>query len=1047
MIKTYTSNNLNYLIKKICNFIKSNQNVFLKEIIIVENKTMITFIKNKISKILGIDSNISYISIRKFIFCILKKKIFNKKIFADQEYILWKLMNLSSKYTKYFSFNKTDSDLIKFKYFKKLSKILYEYSIHHPNWILNWNNQKSKIFKKNYILYKIQKKIWKNIFYTKKKNIYHMSDLIKSLNKNTQSINLTNQIFLLNPCSYPYTYLKILKKISNLTKIYLFICTPFKNLKNITKKKYNYSSSFISHWYKDHFKQIKYIFTLTKNIKQKYILNKNKTLLENIQNTIKNIHIYNILKKKKFLKCDNSISIHECCSYLREIEVLYDNISYILNKNKNIEPKDIIIKTQNIENYIPFIKSVFISENQKNKIPFNIYKKKFYNSKILYILNKILELPENKFKSEKILNILNFSFISKKFLIDKKELKIIKKWVKDTNIRWGIDKNHKKKINHLPINQNTWHEGIKKIIIGYGVKNYILWNNILPYNINETKELKILEKLLFFIKTLKKWKKKLSTKKNIHSWKKIYSEIITDFFYLSSKQNKKIKYIQKKWNLILKQIKHSSYKKRISIKIIQFEMNNKLKNIFEYKKNNYNCITFTNFKNFRTIPFKITYILGMNYNEFPKKNIQTCENLLYIQKKNNNYQQNSKEYFMFLELLYFTQKKIFISYINNSIYDVKTQKYSIILNQFNIYIQQNFFFKKKNLNKKNNFLKKLLFIHPEHSFEKENFNIKNNFHSFHSIWILSKNKKKINTKKNIKIPLLYKIKKIYINNLLSFWNNPIKYFFNNRLKIFYKTERLNNYNQEPFYIDKKNHYLLNKKILDYMIFKKDTKNLFKKIFSIGILPHGNLGKTYLNYQVKKIKKIFNKIKNMNMSLKEKNIKFKIKKYIIEGKLKNITEKGLLRWKAFNLNHYNKITLWIEHLIYCIQDGQYNSSYIGMNNKITFKNIPKNLAKKYLLKYIIGYIQGLQKPIILTNTGLNWFHYIYDKKKKNLSKKNNTIIYSKKKIIETWNGNKYVLGEKKDPYIKKIYTLLNNNFIKKTCYTCKYWMLPIYKNSI
>lgn len=1049
MIKIYTSNNLNCLIKKICLLMQNqnSNNIFLKDTIIIEDKHMIPLIKNKMSQILGINANISYISIIKFIFKTFNKKILKKKYLFNQSCILWELMNLPSKYIKYFPFNKEDSDLIKFKYFKNLSKILYDYSIYRPNWIIDWKNNNNISQKKTF--YNIQKKIWKKIICKYEKKIYNIPYLVKKINKiNIQSLKLPKKLFLLNPFNYSRAYFKILKKISNITNIYLFICTPFSNFK--LKKTYaiNISNSFIFHWFTSHLEQIKYIFSLTQNVKKIYISNLNKTLLDNIKNKITNIFTKKVLKKKNICNYDNSISIHECNNHLREIEILYDNIAYILNKNKNIEPKDIIIKTKNLENYIPFIKSVFVTESQKKKIPFNIYRKKFSDNQILYIFNKILELSENEFKNEKILNLLNFSFICKKFLIKKKELKIIKKWIKDTNIRWGLNKKHKQKINHIPINQNTWNEGIKKIIIGYGIKNYIIWKNILPYNINEKKEIKILEKLLFFIKILKKWKKKLSTHKTVNSWKKIYKKIISDFFYLDKKNKKELKYIKKEWNQILKNIKNSSYKKKISIKIIQYEINNKLKNILKYHKNNYNCIIFSHFNHFRTVSFKITYILGMNYNEFPKKNIHKHENLLYIDKKNNNYKKDLEEYFIFLELLYFTQKKIFISYINNSSHDINIKSHSIILNQFKIYIKKNFLFNKKDINKKNNLFKKLLFIHPKHSFEKKNFNIKKKFNSFHSIWILSKNKKNtINFKKNIKIPLLNKIKNINLKNLLSFWNNPIKYFFNKKLRIFYQKEKFYNYNKEPFFIDPKNQYLLNKKILDHMIFKKDIKYLFKIIFSMSILPHGKFGKIYLNHQFKKVKKVFNKIKKMNIVLKKQKIKIKINKYTIQGVLKNITQKGLLRWTPCNLNHYNKITLWIEHLIYCSINKKHNSYYIGLNNKIIFNNIKKKLAQKYLLKYILGYIQGLKNPIILTNTGLTWFHYMYDKKKKNISKKNNTIQYSKKKIIDIWNGNKYILGEKNNSYIKKIYTLYKKNFFKKTCKTCKYWMLPIYKNLI
>ncbi|WP_343187673.1 exodeoxyribonuclease V subunit gamma [Buchnera aphidicola (Periphyllus koelreuteriae)] len=1034
MIKIYTSNNFNYLIKKICQIMKkkSLKNIFIKEIIIIPELHTSIFIKKIIQKILGIFCNISFYIPEKFIFYILELFIYKIKYKRlDQSYILWKLMNLSVKHQKII-FKKKENTLNKFKYFKNLSKIFYKYFIYNPKLIENFNKNnknKNKIFIK-------QKKIWKNIN-KKFNNQYNYIDLIKNFKKNfiknkIKYNKLPNRIFILNPIDFPLSYFNIIKTLSKKIKIYFFLYSPYKY---INLKKNYLQKSRISNWMKNNLKKMKYILSLTKKININYKNNKKNSLLNIIKN---NIFYLNKNIKNKKIKNDNSISIHECYSHLREIEILQENILKILNKNKKIEPKDIIIKTKNIQKYIPYINSVFKSEIKKNNIPYSIYKKMFNKkNQIMFILNKILSLPDSKFKNKKILNFLNFKFISKKFNISIKEIKIIKKWISDTNINWGINKKHKKSFDLPQINQNTWEYGLKKIIIGYGIKKKI-WNKIYPYEIYEKKHIKILNKLIYFIKTLIKWKKKLSKKKKYYEWKKIYKKIINDFFFKHKKIKKYLKFLKKKWISLIKEIKNSSYKKKISIKIIKYEINNKIKNFINPKKKKKNSIIFSNFDLFRTIPFKITYILGMN-NNFPKKKIKNKDDLIKLNNNNKKYiQDNKKDYFIFLELLSCTTEKIIISYINDSFKNKKNNKESIIINQFKKYIQENFL-------KKNQF-KNLLLIHTKYSFYKKNFYNNSNFKSFNSIWNISSNKKKIKNNLLKKKIFVKNIKNIKIKNLILFWKNPIKYFFHKILNIFYKKNFYKNSNYEPFYIDEKNNYLLNEKILNYIILKKNLKKLFKKIKCLGILPYGNLGKIYFYSQIKKNNNIFLKIKKLISPLKKKRILIKIKNYNIYGSLKNISNlNGVLRWKSFNLNYFDKLSFWIEHLIYCINGGKYNSKYIGFKNKIIFKNIKKKKAKKYLLRYIFGYIQGLKNPLLLINSGFTWFHYIYNKKNKKISKNKKIKKWSKQKMFEIWNGNTYFQGEKKNLYIKKFLKSMNKKNMKKIFRITKYWMIPIYKN--
>ncbi|CAL4322967.1 exodeoxyribonuclease V subunit gamma [Buchnera aphidicola] len=1035
MIKIYTSNNFNYLIKKICQIIykKKTNNIFMKEILVTEDLEKSEIIKKKIAKILGISINLNFFTQNNFISYVLKKFLFKKKyLLLKKNNIFWELIHLSKYIKKICKIKKNEIE--NFQYLKELSKIFYEYLIFRPNWIIRWeyNKQDKKKYNKKYF---IQKKIWKKIqTHTIKKNIYHYINLYKDffkkkIFKKYIYKKFPSKIFIINPFQFSKFYFKILKKISKKIDIHIFISTPF-DIRYLKKNKSWEKYSLLSIWTKNHIKQIKYIFSLSKKIEFFYEKKKN-TLLNKIKNNFLKLIDKTNTKKIQIQSIDNSITIHECNNRLREIEILYENILQNLHENHKLQPKDIIVKTEKIKDYIPYIKSVFQSQINNTQIPYKIKKPLFTKNSILYILNKILSLPQNKFENEKILDFLNFKFIAKKFLISKTDIKIIKTWIKDTNIRWGIDKKHKKKSGIYPTFQNTWKYGIKKIILGYGIQENIQTKNkIRPYNIYEKDHINLLEKLIFFIKKLTKWKKKLSKKRKIKKWIKIYKKIIKDFFQLNKKNKKIYKIIKKKLIILLKEIKKSSYKKKMSVNILKYELNIRLKKIFIQKNINNNCIQFTNFNSLRKINSKITYCLGMNENNFPKKITENEENLIYKYQKSSDQKKTEDNFFLFFELLAFTEKKIYISYINNSPNKIEKNEISSVIKKLKKYIENNFSSHK-------NIFQKISFIHPKTNFEKKN--IYN--HTFKKTLFL----KKIDLKKKFikKIYLFKKIRKINFNKLISFWNNPINYFFNKILNIYYKNNNFINYNEEPFSIDYKNNYFIKKKILEYMLEKKDLKKLFNKIQSIGILPHKHFGKIHFKNQISKIKKIFIKIKN-NKNLLGKKFLFKIKKFTIYGKLKNISHKELFRWKTSSIHSYNIISFWLEHLIHCLLKGE-KSTYIGINKTISFQKISCKNSKKNLLKYILGYLQGLKKPIVLTKTGLNWFNYIFDKKEKKISIKKQKIKYSEKKFLETWNGNQYFLGEKKNLYLQKIFPKLNKKMIHQIKRTTKYWMLPIYKN--
>ncbi|HMI76930.1 MAG TPA: hypothetical protein VK482_01065 [Buchnera sp. (in: enterobacteria)] len=403
----------------------------------------------------------------------------------------------------------------------------------------------------------------------------------------------------------------------------------------------------------------------------------------------------------------------------------------------------------------------------------------------------------------------------------------------------------------------------------------------------------------------------------------------------------------------------------------------------------------------------------------------------------------NKKNFLFLQTILSAKKYLYISYIGNSI-DNSTGQYPSELGEIIInYITNNFcLVGEENLDLKTikkNILLYLCQLHEDiyyttsHCVQK---NINNNKNIYHL--------EKTNFIRSL-IPMHIDV--INFSQLIYFWKRPVHSFFNNRLKI--KLISKNNNINKSIIVDSLNRYKFNIDILHAMINNNNIFNVFKYYCNIGVIPHNSLGYTYFEKQRIEITSLFNKISYIKKyRIIKKHFYIPIKKYFLSGTLETIHNIGIVRWKPKNINIYDILLLWLEHLIYCYLGGQNNSKIIGLkNSEWQFKNLKKELAKYYINQYLSGYIKGLNKPILLIKSGINWFNIVYDKKNKNIIKNQHIEKKGIKKFLDTWYGNQYHTGEKDDIYLNKIIPILNQDIMTEICNTTQYWLLPLFNNKI
>ncbi|WP_343182947.1 exodeoxyribonuclease V subunit gamma [Buchnera aphidicola (Neophyllaphis podocarpi)] len=1043
MFNIYYSNQLNILIKKIDKIIKKTpeKNLLKPEIILVPSTKLIQPIKILIAKHTGIYANIEIMLFKNFLL-----KYFNifffKRIFLDDELLAWKLFS-SNKFKKIVKDNKEikekeiiNYELQNFSLAKYIAKLFKQYMLYDPLFLEKMSNKKK--INSQYIW---QIELWKYIFNKKNKNNKKSFNTYtffeKEILKSKKNKLIPKRFFLCCINFLEPIYIIILKILNEYSNIYILISNSIfykKKTSSSTKNKVEEKifktillaeknkNIFISKLKCKNIKEKKFFIRTEKNILntiKKNILNKKLNFLFNDNNKkIKVTKESNTIKLK-----DNSFYVKETNNKIEEIEQLYKNINKILNKKNNILPHEILVMSNNIKKYSHIIKSVF----QKN-FKVKIIDEKFSDKSVLFNnFYKLMKLGDSQLSNIEIIEFLEMDSISKKFKINQEEYKLLYKWIKELGVQWGFDQKHvNKKINLKNININTWKIGIKKILLGYAMDKDNIFDNIIPYYEPNNLFNRLIEKLIILLIKLNKWRKIFQKPKTIKYWIKKYQKFTSDFFNKKEGSSKEVKLIEKTWKKVLFNGLKSKNKDKISINLLRKEILNNINK----KSNNHiidGSICFSNINYLSYFPFKVICIIGLNQKFFIKTITKNKHYFLInsIKKINDNLNYLNYNKIFFLNSLLSAQKIFYISYIKkNSQNIIDTNS---VLNKLINYIKYKYYIKKKslkenkiiniNIKKINKISEKNICYNNEYLIEKQFYNIE-------------------------KIE-----KKISLKNLLKFWRSPIRFFFNYRLQItnFYQTENL--YENEIFQPNNLDIYKINKEILDKILYKKDVNILYKKYTTNNQLPIGKFGEIIWNKQIKEMEQIAQKINNYVDINTEKYINPEIKLLRIENNYLKTYKTGLVRWRPGILNIYDGLSLWLEHLVYCLSGGLGDSIFIGKKNtKWYFSNINKEIAFENLKRYIKGYKEGLITPILLTKSGEKWLSTIYNTKNYNLSKDNQVYKKAKKNLLNTWFGNFIICGEREDIYLSKIINQIDNYYINKICNASKKWLMPVLKNN-
>ncbi len=165
---------------------------------------------------------------------------------------------------------------------------------------------------------------------------------------------------------------------------------------------------------------------------------------------------------------DDSIRIHVCHSPVREAEVLHDRLLGLFDAHPDIGPADVLVLAPSLDVYGPAVEAVF---GAAARIPFHVARRRSAASPAIRAFFELLAMRRSRLGAEAVLAPLDAEAVRARFGIAASGLPVIRDWVREAGIRWGVDAGHRVAEGLPATGDHAWRQGLRRLLLGYALPN------------------------------------------------------------------------------------------------------------------------------------------------------------------------------------------------------------------------------------------------------------------------------------------------------------------------------------------------------------------------------------------------------------------------------------------------------------------------------------------------------------------------------------------------------------------------------------------------
>lgn len=680
----------------------------------------------------------------------------------------------------------------------------------------------------------------------------------------------------------------------------------------------------------------------------------NNSLLGKIQQSI-----FTLALEPLRFEADSSLTLHSCHSAMRECQVLQDQLLSMLERDSSLSPEDILVMVPDIASYAPYIEAVF-QHSEQSRLACNISDTTSADEHPMVVtFLQLLGLPQSRFPVSEILALLDNESLRRRFDIDDQSLQEIRQMILAANARWGIDAAHKSELELPATATNTWQQARDRFFAGFALGEDELWRGIAPLAAWGEADTEAIGRFWFFFERLCDWRKRLARPQSAADWQFNLLQLIDDFFVETGTRESRLQQIRDSVTAI-----PVHGKALISPLLMAYLIRQQLESQEQSGRLYSGGVTFCGMRPMRSVPFRVICLLGMNGDDFPRRDEPTDFELMANDFIAGDPSKRNEDRYLMLETLLCARDSLYISYTGRSLKDNSTRQASLLVEELLDFIDSRFNTEAGASRPS----EQLLQQHPMQVFSALNYRADEA--SYNRYWCgvarrIGTSTQQQNAWASRPLPLPEDKDDIELDQLHRFMRNPIEYFFKTRLGL-YLGEDDPAEDDESFELNRLQQWKLKQQLGDEMLLQKG--NLVARMHAEGVLPHGHAAQAQIDIVSRQLAQWLTQLQAFSGK--------QVEAIPVELSLPGDTRllgvlsgyypgMGLLACHPGSFKGYQLLALWLQHLALCAAglwvDGE-QSLLLAGDQSWSIEALPADQAGLLLEDYCAIYRQGLQYPL-------------------------------------------------------------------------------------
>lgn len=381
---------------------------------------------------------------------------------------------------------------------------------------------------------------------------------------------------------------------------------------------------------------------------------------------------------------DTSLTLHACHSEMREVEVLHDQLTHLLETDRTLTPQDILVMAPDIDRYAPLIDAVFGRGEEAQALPYAVSERRPAAMRpTLDAFDAILDALGSRMPATTVLDLLHVDLIRERFEIGDDELETVVEWVADSGARWAVDEQHRAEVGQPELRENTWRFGLDRLLLGYCFDGdgHELAYGVRPLDDMEGNHTDLLGRFADFCESLFRFRRTASADHTLPQWRTFLTDVLNTMVDRSPLSAADHRTLHEALATLCKRAEATHFDGTLALRTVQQQ----LRAMLEAKAGSHGFlssgITFCRMVPMRSIPFRVIALLGMNHDGFPRADHDGGIDKSKASPQPGDRSARNDDRQLLLEVALSTRDHLIVTFVGQSVRDNSARPPSVLIDE------------------------------------------------------------------------------------------------------------------------------------------------------------------------------------------------------------------------------------------------------------------------------------------------------------------------------------------------------------------------------